>query len=241
MRSLEGGGWIACKDIIRRLMARATNIVLNVMSLILVVAGLALTGTFFFTSASTSSETASAAESSASSPDDFNVPVLPESTEAADPDDREVAEEDIVAPVPEDKTLKITVPEMSRIEDATIPYAAGNDEESLRANSGIHLAGTGFPWEREANVYVAGHRLGYPNTGSFLAFFDLNELENGDEVIVTDSEDREYTYRVFKSFIVAPTDVSVTEPVAGKNIVTLQTCTLPDYSRRLIVQAEKVA
>ncbi len=220
-------------------MARATNIVLNVMSLILVVAGLALTGTFFFTSPS--SETASAAESSASSPDDFNVPVIPESTEAVNPDDREVAEEDLVAPVPEDKTLKITVPEMSRIEDAVIPYAAGNDEESLRANSGIHLAGTGFPWEREANVYVAGHRLGYPNTGSFLAFFDLNELEDGDEVIVTDSENREYTYRVFKSFIVDPTDVSVTEPIEGKNIVTLQTCTLPDYSRRLIVQAEKVA
>jgi sortase A len=30
----------------------------------------------------------------------------------------------------------------------------------------------------------------------------------------------------------------VTRPVAGRNIVTLQTCTLPDYSQRLIVQAE---
>jgi sortase A len=27
-------------------------------------------------------------------------------------------------------------------------------------------------------------------------------------------------------------------PVAGKNIVSLQTCTLPDYAKRLIVQAE---
>ncbi|MDP9458582.1 MAG: hypothetical protein M3Q60_23035 [Actinomycetota bacterium] len=26
--------------------------------------------------------------------------------------------------------------------------------------------------------------------------------------------------------------------MAGKNVLTLQTCTLPDYSRRLIVQAE---
>jgi sortase A len=32
----------------------------------------------------------------------------------------------------------------------------------------------------------------------------------------------------------------VTDPVAGKNILTLQTCTLPDYSQRLIVQAELV-
>lgn len=219
-------------------MARATNIVLNVMSLILVVAGLALTGTFFFTPPAP--ETASATESPASNPDDFNVPVLPEAA-APNPDEREVSEEDAVAPIPDDKTLRITVPGMSRVDNEVVPYAAGDDEESLREHSAIHLAGTGFPWEREANVYVAGHRLGYPNTGSFLAFFDLNKLKNGDEVIVTDSEGRDYTYRVFKSFIVDPTDVSVTEPVEGKNIVTLQTCTLPDYSQRLIVQAEKVA
>lgn len=209
------------------------------MSLVLVVAGLALTGTFFFTSASPET-VASATSAAASDPEDFNVPVITESTQAADPDEREVAEEDLISPAPEDKSLRLTVPDMSRVQDVEIPYAAGNDEESLRNFSAIHLAGTGFPWEREANVYVAGHRLGYPNTGSFLAFFDLDSLENGDEVILTDSEDRDYTYRVFNSFIVEPTDVGVTEPIEGRNIVTLQTCTLPDYSQRLIIQAEKV-
>jgi sortase A len=39
---------------------------------------------------------------------------------------------------------------------------------------------------------------------------------------------------------VDPNDVFVTRPIRGKNIVTLQTCTLPDYSRRLIIQAERV-
>jgi sortase A len=34
--------------------------------------------------------------------------------------------------------------------------------------------------------------------------------------------------------------VSVTRSLKGKNILTLQTCTLPDYSRRLIIQAERV-
>jgi sortase A len=24
-----------------------------------------------------------------------------------------------------------------------------------------HIKHTGFPWEEEANVYIAGHRLGY--------------------------------------------------------------------------------
>ena len=38
--------------------------------------------------------------------------------------------------------------------------------------------------------------------------------------------------------VVEPTDLSVLEPVAGKDIVSLQSCTLPDYSDRVIVQAE---
>src|SRR3712207_8448225 len=40
--------------------------------------------------------------------------------------------------------------------------------------------GTGFPWEQEANVYLAGHRLGYPGYPSFLAFYDIDNLKEGD-------------------------------------------------------------
>jgi sortase A len=39
---------------------------------------------------------------------------------------------------------------------------------------------------------------------------------------------------------VGPNEVSVKRPIEGKNIVSLQTCTLPNYSDRLIVQAELV-
>jgi sortase A len=46
---------------------------------------------------------------------------------------------------------------------------------------------------------------------------------------------------VFRETVVSPTDFSVTEPIEGKDILTLQTCTLPDYAQRLVVQAEKVA
>jgi sortase A len=59
-------------------------------------------------------------------------------------------------------------------------------------------------------------------------------------VVLKDTQDRNYVYRVFKEFVVPPDEKSVMEPVAGKNIVSLQTCTLPDYSKRLIVQAELV-
>ncbi len=142
---------------------------------------------------------------------------------------------------PQDKSLAVTVPEMDRVEDSTVPDAAGDDEEALGDYAAIHLKGTGFPWQEEANVYLAGHRLGYPNTDSFLAFWDLDELQNGDEVFVEDADGAEYTYRVFDSFVVNPDDTWVTDPVPGKNILTLQTCTLPDYSQRLIVQAELIS
>lgn len=141
---------------------------------------------------------------------------------------------------PEDKTLEVTIPDMNRVKNAEIPTAAGNDAQALKNNAAIHLRGTGYPWQEEANVYMAGHRLGFPRTDSFLAFYDLQKLESGDEIFVKDAEGTEYTYRVFKDFVVGPQDLSVTEPVDGKNILTLQTCTLPDYSERLIVQAELV-
>lgn len=141
---------------------------------------------------------------------------------------------------PKDKTLTMTIPQMKRIEDDAIPNATGAEEDKLKNYAGIHLEGTGFPWEEGANTYIAGHRLGYPGTDSFLAFWDQNELEEGDEIFVTDAEGREYTYRVFKEFVVDPEDVWVTKPVPGKSVLTLQTCTLPDYSRRLITRAELV-
>jgi sortase A len=144
------------------------------------------------------------------------------------------------ANAPDDPTLNITVPSMERIKDAPIPDTTGDDEDSLREFAGIHLEGTGFPWQEEANVYIAGHRLGYPNTPSFLAFWDIDNVAEGDQVFVEDANGREYTYEVFDLLEVGPTDLFVTEPQEGKNILTLQTCTLPDYANRVIVQAELV-
>src|SRR5215210_7419586 len=143
-----------------------------------------------------------------------------------------------ITDVPSDPTLKLTVPKMERIKDVSIPVGVGTDEALLRENAAIHLQGTGNPWEEEANVYIAGHRLGYRDTDSYLAFYDIDKLENGDEVIVTDADGNKYTYEVFKTMTVEPTDLYVLDPIAGKNIVSLQACTLPDYSNRVIVQAE---
>ena len=193
-------------------------------SVVFIVAGLALIVFFFLGKTSESTAT------NDPDPGSFNVPNL-----GTTQDSRYATSEG-----PADKTLKITIPKMNQIEDDTVPDTVGQDEQALKGNAAIHLKGTGFPWQREANIYLAGHRLGYPNTDSFLAFWDLNKLENGDKAFVTDVDGTEYTYKVFKSFIVGPEELSVTKPIPGRNILTLQTCTLPDYSKRLIVQAKLV-
>ncbi len=201
--------------------SRTKNIVSWVLSLLMIGAGVALIASFFLAGTLNSTATNSA------DPGGFNVPRLENADAGA-------------ASGPENKTLKLTIPRMNQIDNDTVPTVPGTDMQTLGSHAAIHLAGTGFPWSEEANVYLAGHRLGYPRTDSFLAFFDLNKLEEGDHVYVTDANGTRYTYEVFKEFTVGPTDLSVTEPVPGKNILTLQTCTLPDYSQRLIVQAELV-
>jgi sortase A len=142
---------------------------------------------------------------------------------------------------PESKVLRLTVPKMSQIRNDTVPYSVSDDKKAFHDHAAVHLRGTGNPWDRQANVYIAGHRLGFPGTDSWLSFWDLNVLDKGDRVLITDSAGKRYVYRVFRTFVVDPDEVSVTRPLRGRNIVSLQTCTLPDYSRRLIVQAEKVA
>jgi sortase A len=138
---------------------------------------------------------------------------------------------------PKDKTLKLTVPEMKQIEDDTIPTGTGTNEALFRDHAAVHLRDTGFPWQRTANVYIAGHRIGFPGTDSNLAFYDLENLKKGDKVYLEDAEGREYTYQVFRKLVVEPTNLSVLMPIKGKNIVSLQTCTLPDYTNRVIYRA----
>ena len=193
------------------------------LSLVMIVAGVALIASFFLAGRLDSTATNS------EDPGGFNVPKL----ETTDENTTNTAG-------PEDKTLELTVPAMARIENDEIPNTVGNDEEALKKHAAIHLEGTGFPWQPEANVYIAGHRLGFPNTESWLTFWDLNKVDVGDEVFVKDATGTEYTYKVFKEFTVGPSNVSVTDVQPGKNILTLQTCTLPDYSQRLIIQAELV-
>jgi sortase A len=201
--------------------SQTKNIISWALSLAMIAAGVALIASFFLAGSLNSAATNS------EDPGGFSIPKL-------DTADRSTPGG------PKDKTLKLTIPRMSQLENDPVPTVPGTNLQALGSHAAIHLAGTGFPWDEEANVYLAGHRLGYPRTDSFLAFFDLNNLEVGDKIYITDANGTKYTYEVFKEFTVSPTDLSVTKAVPDKNILTLQTCTLPDYSQRLIVQAELV-
>jgi sortase A len=144
---------------------------------------------------------------------------------------------DTVKPPP-NNMMRLTIPEMAQIKNDQIPTGLGTNETLFHDYAAVHIKNTGFPWEKVANVYIAGHRLGYQNTNSYLAFWDLNKLEKGDEFYITDSDGRKYTYVVYRKFIATPDNLSVLNPVRGKNIVTLQTCTLPDYTNRLLIRGE---
>jgi len=140
---------------------------------------------------------------------------------------------------PHTARMTLTVPEMRRVDHVPVYNGTAGYEGALHDGT-LHVKGTGFPWQEGSNVYIAGHRLGFPGTKSSLVFWDLNTLENGDRVILTDANGTRYTYSVYKSFVVNPDASYVTDPVPGKSVVTLQTCTLPDYDQRLIIRAELV-
>ena len=137
-------------------------------------------------------------------------------------------------------SMRLTVPELARVENTQVLSAPGSEEGPLRVGA-MHVAGTGFPWLESSNTYIAGHRLGFDGTPSDRLFWDLDTLQRGDEIVLHDADGRRYEYRVFGERIVSPDDISVAQPVPGKRLLSLQTCTLPDYTRRLVVQAELVS
>jgi len=137
---------------------------------------------------------------------------------------------------PEDKTLYLTIP---KLELKRIPVFDSLSEDKLHDGT-VHIPATGYPWQKGANVFIAGHRIGFPNTDSYYVFFHLDWLEKGDEILLHDSSGRKFTYRVTDQKIVGPENVDVMNAVEGKSMISLQTCTLPDYKDRLIIQGELV-
>ncbi|MDP9439363.1 MAG: sortase, partial [Actinomycetota bacterium] len=136
-----------------------------------------------------------------------------------EPQEEEVAPQELAAP--SGTAMSLSVPALG-VSD--IPVIDENSEAALTAGA-MHLPGTGFPWQAGSNTYIAGHRIGYPGTPSDRVFYDLPSLSEGDEVVLTDADGRDHTYAVSEIFAVSPSDTYVTDPIAGRDVVTLQTCT----------------
>jgi sortase A len=106
-----------------------------------------------------------------------------------------------------------------------------------------HVPGTSWPWSPtpQRNVYLAGHRMGYRGTWSRMLFYNLDELEKGDKIVLKDRSGRSYEYRVSEIFQAEPTDAWVMGQVRGRDMVSLQTCTpLYTFEHRLIVRADRI-
>ena len=157
-----------------------------------------------------------------------------ESAEREEREARENAQND--PPDPPTQDLYLTVPKMGLSGD----YVVNDASHAGLMNGAGKIPETGFPWQPSANTYIASHVYGYEGTGSWQHFAALPSMTYGDEVILTDANGTEYRYQVTNVVTVMPTDTWITEPVAGKDMVSLQTCVGPGWSERLVVQAERV-
>ncbi|MEY4225088.1 MAG: hypothetical protein RIS33_2022 [Actinomycetota bacterium] len=137
----------------------------------------------------------------------------------------------ISAPIVVDEGDAIAVIDIPRI-GVTKYVVAGVASDDLKKGPG-HFPSTPQPGHL-GNMAIAGHRTTYGEP-----FRNIDELEPGDEIIVTDIQGREFTYVVDSQTIVGPNDsyvVATTDPSVAR--LTLTTCH-PEFSasQRLIVSA----
>jgi sortase A len=139
---------------------------------------------------------------------------------------------------PSDTRLLLSIPRLG-IEDVTVGDSP--DQSYLDREGIMHLSGTGFPYEPGSNTYIVGDAANYDMSRVPSIFRNLKSLQQGDDITLRDTLGRTYEYHAYRYYIVNPTDVWLTDPVPGKEIISLQTCyPAPSFSKRLIIRAERV-
>jgi sortase A len=148
-------------------------------------------------------------------------------------------------PVPANKDLWMTIPKLGLYDN----YVANSNAHSALDSGAAKRVETGFPWQNDSNTYISAHRLGWPGTASDHQFYNLPNLAYGDKIYLYDANGTTYTYEVTEIFEVLPNETWVTEPVAGRDMVSLQTCienygdywTMgPNWYVRYVVRADRV-
>jgi sortase A len=174
-----------------------------------------------------------------------------ENTEAQDATRKDSAKrqqrtEQPAAPLPATNDLWMTIPKLGLYDN----FVTNSNAHSALDYGAAKREETGFPWQDDANTYISAHRLGWPGTASDHQFYNLPNLTFGDKIYLYDANGTTYTYEVTEIFEVAPTETWVTDPVAGREMVSLQTCienygdywTMgPNWYVRYVVRADRVA
>lgn len=120
--------------------------------------------------------------------------------------------------------------------DVELPIYHGTDDEILSKGVG-HLKQTAFPIGGEGTHCVISGHTGLPNAKLLT---DLDELEIGDYFYIKVLNET-LAYKVDDIHSVEPNDTSDLKPVAGKDYITIITCTpYGQNTHRLLVRGERV-
>lgn len=145
-----------------------------------------------------------------------------------------------VSPVPSTpKNMTLTVPKLG-LKNVVVP--TGFRQAELDREGVLRVKESGLPWEEGSNTFIAGHALGFPETRVPRAFYHLDRLMPGDEIVIGSADGQRYTFRVYDRLTVDPDDYWVTYPVEDRTVISLQTCTpIPTFENRLIVRGELIS
>ena len=105
----------------------------------------------------------------------------------------------------------------------------GRDSEMLRKGPG-HYPHTALPGQGET-VAIAGHRTTY-----LAPFRHIDGLKRGDSIALSTPYGR-FEYRVERTKVVAPTEISVTQPAGYERLVLTACHPLYDAAKRIVVFA----
>jgi sortase A len=149
-------------------------------------------------------------------------------------------------PTPPTNDLWMSIPALGLYDN----YVTNSAAESAMDYGAIKLPHSAFPWQDNANTYIAAHRLGWPGTASYHQFYNLPLLAKGDVIYLGDVNGTTYTYEVTEFKEITPDETWVTTPKPGRDMLSLQTCienfgdywTMgPNWYVRYIVQADRVS
>jgi len=115
--------------------------------------------------------------------------------------------------------------------DIKMIIVEGTEWDNIRVTIG-HMKQTEQIGE-EGNCALAGHRGG--TYGTF--FKEIDQLEVGDEIVLTDIKGNIFSYKVYNQYVTEPTDMKAVDDVPGEKTLTLISCE-DNGKKRLIIHAK---